>query len=267
MISTASAVIGSRVSVGHRMLALTWLISPLLLLATWALVAASGHYSAQLLTPPADVWHTFKDLLHSGELLEGAAFSLRRLASGFVLGASGGLLFGAALALSKTVEVYCAPMFHVLRQVPSIALIPMFILVFGVEETFKVLLVTKAVFFPVALATSEGIKAIPRSHFEVARLYRLPRYSLLLDVVFPAAAPPILTGLRVGLTRAWMVLVAAELLAADSGLGQMIEMGRQMMRIDVVMVGVITIGLIGFVLDSSLRLLERRLFRWKAIKE
>ena len=86
----------------------------------------------------------------------------------------------------------------------------------------------------------------------------------MLEVIFPAAAPPILTGLRVALSRAWMVLVAAELLAADSGLGQMIEMSRQMMRIDSVMVGVVVIGLIGFALDYGFRLLEKRLLRWKA---
>ncbi|SEB71670.1 sulfonate transport system permease protein [Pseudomonas mohnii] len=242
---------------------LSWFVSPLLVLLAWALVAQSGRYSEQLLVPPAVVWDTFKDLLDSGELLEHTRFSLSRLGLGFALGASGGLLFGIALALSKTVEVYCSPLFHTLRQIPSIALIPMFILAFGVEETFKILIVTKAVFFPVALATSEGIKAIPRNYFELGRIYRLPLRHLIFDIAFPAAAPPILTGIRIGLSRAWMVLVAAELLAANSGLGQMIEMARQLMRIDIVMVGVVVIGLIGFVLDHGFRLLEKRLFRWK----
>lgn len=249
--------------ISRNLLRLTWLLSPALVLLAWTLVAGSGRYSEQLLVPPAYVWEAFKDLLHSGELLDHIRFSLSRLASGFAIGAGAGLLFGIALALSRTVDAYCSPLFHTVRQIPSIALIPMFILAFGVEETFKILIVTKAVFFPVALATSEGIKAIPRSYFEVARVYRLPLRDLILDVAFPAAAPPILTGLRIGLSRAWMVLVAAELLAADSGLGQMIEMSRQMMRIDIVMVGVVVIGLVGFALDYGFRLLEKRLFRWK----
>lgn len=248
----------------RNLIRLTWLLSPLLVLVVWTLVAGSGRYSEQLLVPPSVVWEAFKDLQHSGELLEHIQFSLSRLAIGFAFGAGAGLLFGIALALSKTVEHYCAPLFHTVRQIPSIALIPMFILAFGVEETFKIVIVTKAVFFPVALATSEGIKAIPRSYFEVARVYRLPWRALVLEVIFPAAAPPILTGLRVALSRAWMVLVAAELLAADSGLGQMIEMSRQIMRIDIVMVGVVLIGLIGFALDYGFRLLEKRLLRWKA---
>lgn len=242
---------------------LSWLISPLLVLLAWIWVARSGAYSAQLLIPPGDVLTSLSDLWDSGELQINLGFSLSRLGIGFAFGASAGLLFGVVLALSKTVEAYCSPLFHTLRQIPSIALIPMFILVFGVEETFKILIVCKAVFFPVAVATSEGIKAIPRSYFEVASVYRLPLPSLIMDVAFPAAAPTILTGLRVALSRAWMVLVAAELLAADSGLGQMIEMSRQMMRIDIVMVGVVVIGLVGFILDYGLRLLEIRLFRWK----
>ncbi|MBM7060535.1 ABC transporter permease [Pseudomonas sp. UL073] len=242
---------------------LSWLISPFVVLLAWALVANAGWFPTQLLVPPQHVYEAFVELLGSGELREHLQNSLSRLAIGFSIGALGGLLFGTAMALSKNVEAYCAPLFHTLRQIPSIALIPMFILFFGVEETFKILIVTKAAFFPVALAASEGVKGIPRSYFDVASVYRLPLSSLLKDVAFPAAAPPIVTGLRISLSRAWMVLVAAELLAADSGLGQMIEMSRQMMRIDVVMVGVLVTGLIGFTLDYGFRLLEKRLFRWK----
>lgn len=249
--------------IGTTLYRLSWFVSPLAVLLVWALVANAGLFPAQLLVPPQHVWEAFIDLLGSGELREHLQNSLSRLAIGFTIGAGAGLLFGTAMALSKSVEAYCSPLFHTLRQIPSIALIPMFILLFGVEETFKILIVTKAAFFPVALATSEGVKGIPRSHFEVAEVYRLPLFSLLKDVAFPAAAPPIVTGLRISLSRAWMVLVAAELLAADTGLGQMIEMSRQMMHIDIVMVGVVVTGLIGFILDYGFRLLEKHLFRWK----
>lgn len=242
---------------------LSWFASPLVVLVAWALVAQAGWYPTQLLVPPQHVYEAFVELLGSGELREHLQNSLSRLAIGFSIGALSGLLFGTAMALSKQVEAYCAPLFHTLRQIPSIALIPMFILFFGVEETFKILIVVKAAFFPVALATSEGVKGIPRSYFDVAAVYRLPLWSLLKDVAFPAAAPPIVTGLRISLSRSWMVLVAAELLAADSGLGQLIELSRQMMRIDIVMVGVVVTGLVGFTLDYGFRLLEKHLFRWK----
>ncbi|MDD1963209.1 MAG: ABC transporter permease [Pseudomonas capeferrum] len=243
---------------------LSWLISPVALLALWALLANAGLFPANLLIPPLEVWHSFTDLLATGELQEHLTGSLSRLALGFGVGALAGLAFGTALALSKTVEAYCAPLFHTLRQIPSIALIPMFVLLFGVDETFKIVIVAKTAFFPVALATCEGVRAIPRSHFEVAAVYRLRWTTLVGLIALPAAVPAIVTGVRVALTRAWVVLVACELLAADSGLGQMIEMGRQMLRIDVVMVGVVITGVIGFTLDFGLRRVERRFTRWQS---
>ena len=243
---------------------LSWLLSPLALIGLWAVVANAGLFPANVLIPPQEVWRSLAELLNTGELQEHLTGSLSRLALGFTGGALAGLGFGAALALSKTVEAYCAPLFHTLRQVPSIALIPMFVLLFGVDETFKVVIVAKTAFFPVALATCEGIRAIPRSHFEVAAVYRLRWPTLVWRIALPAAVPAIVTGIRVALTRAWVVLVACELLAADSGLGQMIEMGRQMLRIDVVMVGVVLTGLIGFTLDFTLRRVERHLSAWQS---
>lgn len=242
---------------------LTWLISPIALLVLWAVVAEAGIFPRNLLVPPARVWQTFEALLASGELLEHLLNSLSRLGLGFAIGALGGLAFGVLMALSKNVEVYCSPLFHTLRQIPSIALIPMFVLLLGIDETFKIIIVAKTAFFPVALAASEGVKAIPRSYFEVADVYRLRWPTLVREIALPAAAPPIITGLRISLTRAWVVLVATELLAADSGLGQMIEMSRQMLRIDVVMVGIVVTGIVGFALDFTFRQLEQRLLHWQ----
>ncbi|MGU9857132.1 ABC transporter permease [Pseudomonas sp. LF245] len=242
---------------------LSWLISPLALLGLWAGVAAAGVFPRQLLVPPGQVWRTFALLLENGELLDHLFTSLGRLGWGLGIGAASGLLFGLLMGLSKTVEAYCGPLFHSLRQIPSLALIPLLVLVFGIDEIFKIVIVAEAAFFPLALATSQGVKGIPRSYFEVAAVYRLPWLSLVRAVALPAVTPQIVTGLRIGLTRAWVVLIAAELLAADSGLGQMIEMARQMLRIDVVMVGIVVTGLVGFALDWSLRRLERRLQRWQ----
>ncbi|KAF1030421.1 MAG: putative aliphatic sulfonates transport permease protein SsuC [Pseudomonas sp.] len=248
----------------HRLFVpLTWLISPLALLAVWALVAHLGVFPRNLLVAPVQVLHTFESLLASGELREHLGNSLTRLGLGFAIGSLAGLAFGVLMALSNSVQVYCGPLFHALRQIPSLALIPMFVLLFGIDETFKIIIVAKTAFFPVALAASEGVKGIPRGYFEVADVYRLRWSTLVWRIALPAAAPPIITGFRISLTRAWVVLVATELLAADSGLGQMIEMARQMLRIDVVMVGVVVTGLIGFALDASFRVLERRLLRWQ----
>jgi sulfonate transport system permease protein len=239
------------------------LVSPLLLLFAWWWVTRAGIFSQQLLVSPGQVLQTAIDLAQDGELASHVSISLVRLFTGFSAGAVLGIGFGALMALSNTVERYTAPLFQVLRQLPTVALIPMFILIFGVGESFKIFIVMKATFFVVALATYDGIRNIPKGYFDVGRLYRLPVQTRFSAILFPAAVPALLTGIRIGLSRSWLVLVGAELLAAESGIGQMMEMSRQIFRMDVVMVGVILTGIIGFLLDRSLRTLEWWLMRWR----
>lgn len=244
---------------------LRWLGKPLpifLLVGGWALLSGAGWYPRELLVPPQQVWAALLEMLASGELQQHLGMSLQRLAFGMLIGVVSGLAFGVLMALSKTVEAYTAPSFNVVRQVPSIALIPILILIFGIGETFKVLIVVKAAFFPVALAAYTAVQGIPKNYLEVGRVYQLPAGALLRRVVLPATVPPIFTGIRLALGRSWGTLVAAELLAAEAGIGQMMEFGRQMFRIDVVMVGVVVTGLTGFLFDRSMKLVERRLARW-----
>ena len=123
---------------------------------------------------------------------------------------------------------------------PTLTLIPLLILLIGVDEPLKLVVVGKAVFFPVALAAYTGVHDAPRDLVEMARHYG--RFALLRDVLLPAALPPLLTGVRIALARAWLALVAVELLSADSGIGQMMELARQMLRLDVVLIDVAVIG-------------------------
>lgn len=238
-------------------------ISPLLLIAAWAWVAQQRYFPEQIVVPPEAVLAAFRELWDSGELQMHLSVSLYRLAAGFAIGTVTGLVFGVLMALSRQVEIYFGPLFHALRQIPTLVLIPMAILIFGIDETLKIVLLVKATFFPPAIAAYDAVKNLPRGHLEVGRVYRLPPFTLFHRIIFPATVPPVLTGIRISLGRAWLVLVAVELLAADSGLGQMMELGRQMLRLDIVMVGVILTGVIGFALDKGFRLLERFLLRWK----
>lgn len=232
----------------------------------WWIVCERGLFPPKLLVSPRDVGLAVAELYDSGELQQHLAASLQRLATGVSIGAVCGLLFGVLMALSQRVEAYCTPLFHVVRQVPSVALIPVFILLFGVGETFKVLIVIKAAFFPVALAGYTAVQDLPKSYFDVARVYRLAPLALLRKIVLPATIPPVVTGIRIALAHSWGSLVVAELLAAESGIGQMMELARQMFRLDIVMAGVLIAGAIGFTLDRSLRLLEARLVRWRPVE-
>lgn len=237
---------------------------PLVIFALWFGVTHWEIVPEQLLVPPLQVLQAAQELWESGELQEHLQKSLGRLFIGFFTGASLGIVFGVLMGLSKSFEAYCSPFFNAIRQVPSIAFIPMLILIFGIEETFKIIIVAKAAFFPVALASYDSVKGLPKPYFEVARVYQCPVWPLVKNVIIPATVPQVLTGLRLSLSRSWMVLVAAELMASDSGIGQMMEWGRQMFRMDIVVVGVFITGLVGFSLDRGFKLLERRLVRWKA---
>ncbi|VXB82439.1 ABC transporter permease [Massilia sp. 9I] len=256
-----------RRSLVARWLAWRWsvLTSPLLLLALWILATAQAWAPEQILVPPLQVLAAAGELADSGELGEHVSVSLLRLVSGFAIGSLGGIAFGLLDGLSPRLNAYTAPSFQVLRQIPSVALIPLFILLFGIGETFKLVIVAKASFFIVALAVHEAVTSLPARYLEVAAMFRFTRLQVIRKLVLPAIVPATLTGVRIALGRSWMVLVGAELLAAENGLGQMMEMARQMFRLDVVMVGVILTGLIGVTLDRGFRLLEAWLMRWQRV--
>ncbi|SDB91209.1 ABC transporter permease [Paraburkholderia lycopersici] len=241
----------------------TYAISPMLLLSLWAWVAQSGLFPPQILSSPLDVWRDFLMLLESGELQDNLGISMVRLLAGFVVGALPGIAFGIALALSRSVEAYCGWTFATLRQMPTLVMIPMFVLVFGVGETLKIVIVAKATFFPVALATCEAVRALPRAQLEVAQLLKLRGWVLYRRVVLPAVAPGIVTGIRIALSRSWLVLISAELLAADSGVGEMMQLARQSLQTDTVMVCIFIAGAVGFLFDRILRGIERSVLRWQ----
>lgn len=238
-------------------------ILPVALLASWFVFTGGGSSTEELVVSPERVWDSLAGLIASGELYGSLGVSLSRLLLGFLGGSLIGLVFGVLIALFRPLDEALSPTFQFIRQIPSVVFIPMFILLFGVQELFKIAIVAKAAFFPVALAVYDGIRNVPARQLEVASVYRLSRLQLVMKVMLPATIPSLLSGLRISLSRSWLLLVAAELLAADSGIGYMMQMGRQMFRIDLVMVGVVLTGTIGFLIDQSFRLLEKRLVRWR----
>lgn len=242
---------------------LPFLLSPLLLLLAWWWAAAAGWYSDDVLVSPAAVLATLQELVSGGELVLHLKASFWRLLLGFGIGAVTGVLFGIWMAISPRVEAFVLPTFQGLRQVPTIALIPILILLLGVDESFKVIIVVKAAFLTVALAAYDATKGVSRNYFEVARIYHLPKTTLYRKLIIPAITPPVFTGLRIAFSRSWTILVAAELLAADSGIGQMMQLGREMFRLDVVMVGVVITGLVGFSIDKIFKWAEIRLIPWQ----
>lgn len=239
------------------------LVVPLSLVLLWELLTRRELVPVQVLVPPGQVLATFLDMARSGELSSGLTISLLRVGSGFLAGATGGFLFGSAMGLSKTVAGYAGPLFNAVRQVPLLGWLPLLILCFGIGELYKVSFIAIGAFYPMALKTFEGIRGVPHSYVEVVRVLEFSRLQLLGKVLLPAALPSIIHGLRLSLGMAWMSVIGAELVAASEGIGYLMIMGRQLFQMDVVMVGVIVIGMIGFVLNQGFVLLERRFLSWR----
>lgn len=242
--------------------AVAW-IAPLAALAAWQASSVAGWLPPQVLPSPMEVWALFAAMLDSGELQEHTWISLLRVAYGFALGGLAGLALGLAMGISRRLEAYVSPLFIAIAQIPPLGWIPLLIMLVGIDEALKVLVIAKAAFVPMALNTLKGIRAVPANYIEVGRVLAFNRREMLTRVIFPAAAPPIFTGVRYGLTHAWLALVAVELLASSEGLGYLMIWGRQLFQLEVVIVAMIVVGVIGFVMDRGLEAAEARLQRWR----
>ena len=239
------------------------LLLPLAVLTLWQAASARSWLPPQILPSPADVWQNGVDLWRSGDLASHVAISLLRVVEGFAVGAVVGLVIGVGMGVSRRAEDYIRPLFVAIAQVPSLGWIPFLMLLVGIGEPLKIIIIAKAACVPIAMNTHAGIRNIPPGYQEVARALRLTRLQTLRKLHLPAAVPVVFTGIRYGLTHAWMALVAVELLASSEGLGYLLVWGRQMFWYDTVVLAMVLIGMVGFALDKSLALVERRLQRWR----
>jgi len=237
------------------------------LLPALALIGAelgvrAGLVPDNLLPPPSAIADALAWLASNGLAGHIAASTLRVLA-GFTAGALLALALGALVALDTRAERLLDPSFQALRAIPSLAWVPLLLLWFGIDETPKLALIAIGAFFPVYMGVVSGIRGVDRKLVEVGRLYRLHPVALARRVLLPAALPAILTGLRNGLSLAWMFMVAAELIAASRGLGYLLTDGRESSRADIMLAAILLLALLGKLSDGAMQLLERRLLAWR----
>jgi sulfonate transport system permease protein len=237
--------------------------SPLALLALWQAAASLGWMSSHTLASPARVAASFWTLASDGTLQQHLLVSLGRVAKGVALATCVGGSLALFSGLSRVGEfVIDAPM-QMLRTLPVLALIPFFILWFGIGEVSKVGLVAVAASFPIYLALYAGIRGVDLKLVELAKVIGLSRGELIRHVILPAALPTTLVGLRYALGVAWLVLVAAEQVNASSGIGYLMNDARDFMRTDVMVVGLLVYAVLGLLVDVLVRWLERRLLAWR----
>jgi sulfonate transport system permease protein len=226
------------------------------LLALWFAGTEQGWIPPQVLPPPRFVWETLRDLAASGDLWLHVSTSVMRVGVGFLIGTVLGLVLGAAMGLSRRFEAYVLPTFNALVQIPVLAWLPFVLLLVGIGEPLKYILIAKAALVPVALNTLQGFRQVPVALREVGQVYGYTRRQEVLEIVLPHAVPTLFTGIRLGFTKAWLSLVVVELVASSEGLGYLIVYGRQLFQLDQVMAAVFVVGAIGYAIDRLLDRLE-----------
>jgi sulfonate transport system permease protein len=242
-----------------------WLgaVVPLSVLLLLELASRAGWVAANLLPPPSEVLNTLWWLLQQGSLLSHVAASTARVLTGFAIGAVLALSVGALVGLSHRAERLLDPSFQALRAIPSLAWVPLLLLWLGIDESPKLVLIAIGAFFPVYMGVASGFRDVDRKLVEVAQMAGLSPLSLVRRVLLPAAMPSVMTGLRNGLSLAWMFMVAAELIAATRGLGYLLTDGRETGRADIVLAAIVLLALLGKVSDSGMVFVERRWLSWR----
>ncbi|WP_218058326.1 ABC transporter permease [Burkholderia singularis] len=249
----------ARAAAGWR--ALSGAALPVLWIALWWHAAHRHWMSPQILPTPELVWHTAIELA-SDNLFAQLAVSLMRLAIGFAAGVVAGIALGALMGRSRLAHELVSPLFYAFAQIPTLAWLPLLMVVLGIGEALKIALIVKAVLVPVAVHTQFGMRTVPPRLVEIAAVARLPRHTTWRLLIAPAALPPMMTGLRIALAQGWLTLIAVELLASSEGIGYLMVWGRQMFQLDIVFVCIATIGVTGFAMDDVLRRLDARIVRW-----
>lgn len=252
------------VRVLHRLLRMDWrgAIVPVGALLMLELFVRMDWISRYVLPPPSDLYETFITLA-KGPLWSHIAASSARVFTGFFIGSFLAIVVGAVVGLMYSVERYIEPSFQALRAVPSLAWVPLLMIWFGIGETSKVVLVAKSAFFPVYLNLLAGIRNVDRKLVEVGEVYRQPISVLVWRIFIPASLPHLFTGLRYGMSLAWLSVVAAELLAASEGIGYLLSDGREVSRADLVLIAIIVLAVLGKISDSVLKRLEDHFLGWR----
>ncbi len=238
------------------------LASPLILLLLWELAAHARWIDPRLIPAPSTILTELWRLAGSGALLRALAASFYRVAAGFAIAAAVGIALGALMARSALIETVFDPLVELLRPVSPLAIFPLAILWFGIEEASKIFIIALACAFPIILNTYAGVRGIDTALFRAARSLGASRSELFRTVVLPGSLPQIFTGLRLAWGIALIVIIAAEMIGATRGIGYMVLEAQQTFRVERVFAGIFVIGVLGFLTDLGFRRLQRLLLPW-----
>jgi len=233
------------------------------LVALWQLATGTGLISPIFLPSPARVLRALYDLAVTGDLWRHMSASLVRIGYGWFIGTAFGIGFGLAIGLFTAARAAGLPLVSALFPIPKIALLPLLILWLGIGEGSKVATIALSVFFPTAIYTFSGVDSVPRNLIRMAQSFNVPLWRIIWEVLIPGALPGILTGFRISIAAALLVLVAAEMIGAQFGIGAFLILTGNMMQTDRLMAGVVVVSVLGLVMSLIVGFVERRLLRWR----
>ncbi|MDD5146021.1 MAG: ABC transporter permease [Candidatus Pacebacteria bacterium] len=241
---------------------LIYFSGPLIILIIWKLISYFSLVSSLMLPSPESVMSVFLSEIKKGDLLRHVGVSVFRVLMGFGLASVVGISLGLLMGWFELARKFFDSIIEFLRPIPPIAWIPLAILWFGIGELSKIYLIAYGAFFPIVLNTILGVRSIDRKLLLLAKSMNLKGFELFKEVILPASFPSIFAGLRIGLGVGWMCLIAAELIAAQSGIGYMIEESKMLLLTNRVILGMIIIGFLGFLADRIIRLIEKKFVHW-----
>lgn len=239
------------------------LLGPAVVLMLWALVTLAGLADPDVLPAPTVIARTFTELLQDGYLLDNLLVSVQRALQGLSWGIGAGVALALLTGLTRLGDAMIDGLVQIKRAIPNLALIPLFILWMGIGEGMKVTVIALGVFVPIYINTHAALRDIDLRYVELAQTVEMTRSQFLRFIVFPACLPGFFTGLRLAATHAWTALVVVETINATSGMGHMISQARIYGQIEVVMVGLVIYGVLGFGTDAIIRTLQTRVLSWR----
>ncbi|MFC4410850.1 ABC transporter permease [Chungangia koreensis] len=237
--------------------------SPIFLLLLWEFLSRTGLIDARFFPPPTAIIQTFYDLLVSGELLGHISVSLYRIFAGFLLGVIPGIVIGLLMGLYSPVRHFFSPIVMALMPIPTLALMPIIIILFGIGDVSKVVTIAGSVFFPVVINTAAGVMNIDSIYLDVAKNYGASSKDYFMKIAFPGALPVMMEGIQMGQAIALLTIVAAEMMGATSGIGYLIWTSYKAFLLKEMFVGLIMISFFGYLFSIGLRGLQKKILPWR----
>lgn len=243
---------------------LAGIVTPIFLLCVWELAAHFKVIDARFFPPPSSIVHQFGALIASGELATNVMASLKRLGLGMLLGGIPALFLGLAMGISRPLRAAVDPLISATYPIPKSAVLPLVLLIFGLGELSKVVMVALGAFYPIVINTVVGVANIDRIYLDVGQNYRANRWQVFRTIALPGALPSIMAGVKLAVGMGLILIAISEMVAASDGIGYMIWNAWQVLTVDTMYVGLLVIAVLGFLFSIALDEIEHRLIPWKA---